>query len=257
MSEPLVLLPGLMCDARLFAPQIAALSGGRTLHLANLTRGDTIAEMATHVLADAPARFALAGHYLGGMVAMEILRQAPDRVSRLCVMDTSCLSETPAIAASREPRLIRARSGRLADALREDLGPDQLAAGPSRMDVLAKFMAMAMDLGPQVYERQIKAIQRRPDQQPTLRKLRNLPVLIVCGAEDSLSPPRRHEFMSALIPGAKLALIERAGHLPTLEQPEAVSHVLADWLGWPEPVRRVPGGLATRPAAPPPPRSPR
>lgn len=253
MSEPLVLLPGLMCDARLFGPQIAALSGTHSLHLPAPPAGETIPEMAAQVLEQAPPRFSLAGHYLGGMVAMEILRQAPERVARLCLMDTSCLAETPPAAAAREPRLILAKSGRLDDALREDLGPDQLAQTPERMDVLAQFMIMAMEQGPEVYVRQIKAIQRRPDQQATLRKLRDLPVLILCGAEDGVSPPRRHEFMAALIPGAKLAVIEGAGHLPTLEQPEAVVHALREWLSWVPLPRRVPGGLATRPATPPPP----
>ncbi len=117
MQEPLVLVPGLVCDARVFAPQINSLSRKYTVQVANLSQGGTIREMAAHLLDQAPARFALAGHSMGGIVAMEVARRAPERVSRLALMSTSPLPDTPAQAAWREPLIVRAQAGRLAEAV--------------------------------------------------------------------------------------------------------------------------------------------
>ncbi|MGA9252547.1 MAG: alpha/beta hydrolase, partial [Roseobacter sp.] len=112
MPEPLVLLPGMMCDARLFGPQIADLSVDHCVTVAPITQGGRVEDIATLLLGRLPERFALAGLSMGGIVAMEILRRAPGRVSRLALLDTNPLAETPQTAAAREPQIVAARAGR-------------------------------------------------------------------------------------------------------------------------------------------------
>lgn len=232
MSEPLVLLPGMMCDARLFGPQIAALSTDTVVTVAPITKGERVEEIASHLLDHLPRRFALAGLSMGGIVAMELLRRAPDRISRLALMDTNPLAELPQIAANREPQIVAARAGRMLDVMREEMKPNYLAPGPQRTDVLDLVMDMAKTLGPEVFVRQSRALQRRPDQQSTLRKCK-IPTLILCGAHDALCPVKRHEFMAELIPNAKLCVLENSGHLPPLEQPAETTQALRQWLALP------------------------
>lgn len=232
MAEPIVFLPGMMCDARLFAPQITALSRDHVIISAPITQGERIEEIASALLDQLPRRFALAGHAMGGMVAMEILRRAPERIARIALMDTSPLAETPQGAAAMEPLVIRARTGRLDEALREILRPDHLAPGPARAGAMASYMDMARDLGPDVFIRQLRALQRRRDQQPALRRCK-VPALVLCGELDTLTPPKRHSFMAELIPYARFELIGGAGHLPTLEAPDLVLDALRDWLKQP------------------------
>ncbi len=229
MTLPLVLLPGMMCDARLFAPQIAALSGRRALHLAPLDAHDSVPALAAEVLAHAPPRFALAGLSMGGIVAMEMLRQAPERVARLALLDTNPRAETDEVRARRGPQIARARAGGLAAVMRDEMKPNYLAAGDGRGAILDLCMAMALDLGPEVFARQSRALADRPDAQATLAACRG-PALILMGADDRLCPRDRHELMHALIPGSRLAVIEGAGHLPVLEQPEATNAELTRWL---------------------------
>ncbi|MFK7880080.1 alpha/beta fold hydrolase [Roseobacter sp.] len=232
MAEPLILLPGMMCDARLFGPQIAELSADTGVMVAPITQGERIEEIASSVLDLLPKRFALAGLSMGGIVAMEILRRAPDRVSRIAFMDTNALAETPQFAAAREPQIVAARAGRMLEIMREEMKPNYLAPGPHRSEILDLVMDMAEVLGPEVFVRQSRALQRRRDQQSTLRKCK-VPTLVLCGRHDALCPVKRHEFMSELIPYAKLRVIEDAGHLPTLEQPEKTTQALREWMGLP------------------------
>jgi pimeloyl-ACP methyl ester carboxylesterase len=228
-AEPVVLVPGLASDARVFAPQFAALSRGRAVHVACISEEITIEDMARAVLADAPPRFALAGHSLGGIVALEIQRRAPDRVARLALLASDCLSDTPAVASTREDLIVAARAGRLGEAMRKALPETALAPDRDRAGLLAALVQMAMEVGPDAFVRQCRALQKRPDQQRTLRSLK-VPTLILGGRHDTLCPPRRQEFMAAMAPGARLVLIEEAGHVPTLEAPEAVTAALLDWL---------------------------
>jgi pimeloyl-ACP methyl ester carboxylesterase len=232
MPDPLVLLPGMMCDARLFAPQITDLSRDHAVMVAPITQGERIEEIASDLLGLLPAKFALAGLSMGGIVAMELLRRAPERIARLALMDTNPLAETPQTAAAYEPMIIGARSGRLDEVLRGFMKPDYLAPGPQRLSVLHQVFEMGRDLGPEVLVRQVRALQRRRDQQPTLRRCK-VPTLILCGAHDKLTPLKRHAFMAELIPYAKLEVIEDAGHLPTLEAPEATTAALRGWLKQP------------------------
>lgn len=230
--EPVVLLPGMMCDARLFEPQILDLSRDRVVSVALPANDIRIERIARLVLDQLPARFALAGHGLGGMVAMEMVRRAPDRVTRLCLMDTNPLAETPAVAASREPMIVAARAGNLDEVLRESIRPDHCAPGPAHVEVLNRVFEMGQDLGEEVFVAQSRAMQRRGDQQGTLRRCK-LPTMVICGEHDTLTPVKRHQFMSELMPNAQLRIIEGAGHLPMLEQPGAVNVALRDWLEMP------------------------
>lgn len=229
MTEALVLLPGMMCDSRVFGPQIEAFSTERAVMVAPINHGERVEEIASGLLDQLPTRFAMAGLSMGGIVAMEILRRAPDRVSRLCLMDTNPLDETPAVAAAREPLIVRARAGVLADVLRDSLPAEALAPGPQRLQVLDLIQKMGLRLGADVYVRQSRALQRRRDQQSTLRKCK-VPTLVLCGEHDRLTPVKRHTFMAELIPGAELRILPDAGHVPTLEQPEAVTEALRHWL---------------------------
>ena len=228
-AEPLVLVPGLASDARVFTPQIVALSAARAVHLAHVAEDGTIEAMATSVLADAPPRFAIAGHSMGGIVALEVARRAPDRVTRLALLASDCLSDPPAVVAAREDWIVAARAGRLGEAMRKALPLGALAPSADRGELLTALVAMACDLGPDVFVRQTRALQRRADQQKTLRALR-VPALILGGRHDSLCPPRRQEFMATMAWPSRLVILAEAGHVPTLEAPGAVTAAMADWL---------------------------
>ena len=232
MTEPLVFLPGMMCDARLFGPQIAELSADHCVTIAPVTQGERIEEIASGLLDQLPARFALAGLSMGGIVAMELLRRAPDRITRIALMDTNPLAETLPVAAAREPQIAGVRTGRLEQVMREEMKPHYLAPGLHRGEVLDLVMEMALTLGPEVFVRQSRALQRRRDQQGTLRKCK-VPTLVLCGAHDVLCPVKRHTFMAELIPYAKLVVLEIAGHLPTLEAPAETTQALRDWMKQP------------------------
>lgn len=221
-----------MCDARLFGPQIAELSSEFSVMVSPVTRGERIEEIASGLLDELPQRFALAGLSMGGIVAMELLRRAPDRITRIALMDTNPLAETPQVAAAREPQIVKARTGRMHDVMRDEMKPNYLAPGPYRSEILDMVMDMADALGPEVFVRQSRALQRRRDQQGTLRKCK-VPTLVMCGAHDALCPVKRHTFMAELIPGAQLRVLEDAGHLPTLEAPAETTQALRDWLKQP------------------------
>jgi pimeloyl-ACP methyl ester carboxylesterase len=226
---PLVLLPGMMCDARLFGPQVAALGGDRAMHHAPVGGYETMAALAAEVLAHAPPRFALAGLSMGGIVAMEVLRQAPERVERLALLDTNPLAEAPEVRARRAPQIAAVETGDLRRVMRDEMKPNYLAAGPDRQAILDLCMEMALSLGPEVFVRQSRALRDRPEQTATLRAYGG-PALVLCGREDMLCPVARHELMAGLMPQARLVVVEGAGHLPVLERPGPVNDALARWL---------------------------
>ncbi|MEO1638455.1 MAG: alpha/beta fold hydrolase [Pseudomonadota bacterium] len=229
MNEPLILLPGMMCDARLYGPQIAAFSGTRPILTMPMNDHETVQELAADILAHAPARFALAGLSMGGIVAMEVLAQAPDRITRLALLDTNPKAELPEVAARRGPQIAKVRAGHLRAVMRDEMKPNYLTDGLNMGAILDLCMAMAETLGPDVFVRQSRALQTRPDQQETLRNV-SVPTLVLCGEDDTLCPIARHELMHNLIPRSTLTVIKGAGHLPTLEQPEKTNEALAEWL---------------------------
>ncbi|WP_170575698.1 alpha/beta fold hydrolase [Ruegeria atlantica] len=226
---PVIFLPGMMCDARLFGPQINALSGNRPVMTFPLSRYDSVQAMAHDILKNAPPDFALAGLSMGGIVAMEVLRQASVRVSRLALLDTNPLAENPEVKARRGPQMAAVRDGNLRSVMRDEMKPNYLADGPNRGAILDLCMAMATDLGPDVFLRQSQALMDRPDQSATLGAFTGK-ALVLCGREDKLCPVERHQMMHDLLPHSALEIIEGAGHLPTLEQPQKTTAALIRWL---------------------------
>ena len=228
--EPIVFLPGMMCDARLFAPQLARFSSDHVICVAPLGIADRMEDVAASTLADCPARFALAGLSMGGIVAMEMIRQQPDRVTRLALLNTNHLRDTDERRAIRARQIEDVRGGRLSRVMRDEMKPNYLGSYCDRDAILDLCMAMALDLGPDVFRLQSMALTRRRDQTDTLRRWRK-PTLLLCGAEDSLCPPERHDAMADLIDDAERVTIDGAGHLTTLEAPDAVNDALGRWLG--------------------------
>lgn len=225
---PLLLIPGMMCDARLWGELPARLARRMVIH-APCTEGETMAELAGAILAEAPPRFALAGLSMGGIVAMEILRQAPERVERLALLDTNPFAESETIRQHRQPQIDRALSGELAKVMRDEMKPHYLAPGPRNREVLDLCLEMALGLGPEIFARQSRALRDRPDQTETLSRFAG-PALVLMGRHDRLCPLPRHEAMHRLMPQSRLVIIEEAGHLPTLESPEPTFHALQTWL---------------------------
>lgn len=229
---PLVLIPGMMCDSRMWGGLPAHLHPRDVGHIL-ATDADTVQALAANVLRQAPPKFALAGLSMGGIVAMEVLRQAPERVARLALLDTNPRAETPEAQAKRGPQIVRALSGDLAGVLRDDMKPNYLFPGPDRENILDLCMAMALALGPEIFARQSRALRDRPDQQATLAAFKG-PALVLMGEGDKLCPRDRHDLMHALMPQSRLAVIKGAGHLPTLEQPAQTTAELLRWLAEPE-----------------------
>ncbi|SEU09354.1 alpha/beta fold hydrolase [Paracoccus homiensis] len=226
---PLLFLPGMMCDARLFAPQIAALSAHRAVMACPAGAHDSMQALAAEVLAHAPPRFALAGLSMGGILAMEVLRQAPGRIAGLALMDTNPLAELDEVKARRAPQIAAVRQGGLADVMRGQMIPNYLHAPDPDGPIAGLCLDMALNLGPQVFVNQSVALRDRPDQTQVLRDYQG-PTLILCGESDRLCPVARHRLMQDLMPQAALQVVPDAGHLPVLEQPEHVTALLRRWL---------------------------
>lgn len=226
---PILFLPGMMCDARLFWPQVSALSGTYPVHLAPITSHDSVQALAAEILENAPRRFALAGLSMGGIVAMEVFAQAPDRVGKIAFLDTNPKAGPEAAKQARESQITRVLAGDLKKVMREELKPKYLSEGPRKNQILDICMDMALGLGKEVFVRQSRALQNRPDQQETLRRIQ-VPTLILCGEDDQICPLERHELMHNLVEDSRLEIIKAAGHLPTLEQPDATTAALVRWL---------------------------
>ncbi|MCJ2097320.1 alpha/beta fold hydrolase [Methylobacterium sp. E-046] len=225
---PLVLLPGLLNDADLWRDQIAALDDIAQAHVGDITCGNDLGTIADQVLAEAPQRFALAGFSLGGYVAQEILRRAPERVTRLALLDTAFRPDSPDRVANRRALDRAARApGRFHGfgdrLLTSYLDPVHLTDEA----IITRIRAMTERLGPEVFVRQ-NGIERT-DGSDVLAAL-TCPVLVLCGETDAITPLAEHRAMAALIPGAKLVIVSSAGHMTPVEQPEAVAQALRDWL---------------------------
>ncbi|MCH2095070.1 MAG: alpha/beta hydrolase [Rhodobacteraceae bacterium] len=226
---PLILLPGMMCDARLYGPQIAEFSGLHALHLAPIGAQDTVEKLAADILRDAPPSFALVGLSMGGIVAMEVLRQAPDRVAKIALLDTNPLAEKADVKKRRAPQMAKVLAGGLRAVMQEEMKPNYLAPGGGKKAILDLCLDMAEGLGSDVFLRQSRALMGRRDQTETLRGAQQ-PALIMCGRHDLLCPVERHQLMRDLMPNATLVVVDNAGHLPTLEQPTACNAALTQWL---------------------------
>lgn len=228
---PLVLVPGLLCDEALFAPQVQALADVSQPWVADVTRDDSIAGMARRVLAEAPAGpFALAGLSMGGYVAQEILRQQPARVTRLALLDTRARGDTPEETRRRHILMKLAQSNEGFTPVTQRMLP--LLIHPDRVGdaaLVRTIREMAERVGVQAYLRQQHAIIHRPDYLAGLSAVA-CPTLLLCGRQDALTTLAMHEEMAAALPAARLEVLEHCGHLATLECPEDVNFLLRSWL---------------------------
>lgn len=228
--ETLILLAGMMCDGRLFAPQIEALSGDFAIHVPGLWQ-ESIGAMARHVLQSAPeGPLNVAGLSMGGIVAMAMAAQAPGRVVRLALLDTNHHADAPERFALRNRQIADVREGRLRSVIVQEMKPVYLAEeNRSNRELLDLLVGMAMELGAETFIAQSKALRDRPDQSGALAGFHG-PALVLCGMEDQLCPPDRHREMAGLLAQPELVLVPGAGHISTLEQPDAVTASLRRWL---------------------------
>ncbi len=194
--------------------------------VADLSRADNFPAMATAILADAPDQFALAGLSMGGILAFEIWRQAPERVTHLAVMDTNPYLDSAAKRSLRMQQIEDVLSGGLRALAVDSLKPLYLAKkNQNNESLLNTILDMALDLGPDVFARQSTALINRSDSVPTLPTV-TCPATVVCGREDMLCPVANHEFMASEIPNATLTVIDNCGHLATMEQSGVVNEAL-------------------------------
>ncbi|MDQ2080594.1 alpha/beta fold hydrolase [Xanthobacteraceae bacterium Astr-EGSB] len=226
---PILLVPGLNCTPRLYAPQIPALWEFGPVTVADHRRDDSVEAIAARILAAAPPRFVLMGLSLGGYIAFAILRAAPERVLKLALLDTSARPDTPAQTERRRSHMELARTGRFAEI--PELQFPLLVHTNRHGDGALKHIVvqMAQETGPEAFVRQQYAIMNRPDSRPGLAAVR-CPTLVLVGDGDQLTPPDLAAEMHALMPASRLVTIPDCGHLSTIERPEAVNRTLAEWM---------------------------
>lgn len=228
-SLPLLLVPGLACTPLLYREQLTALWRCGPVAIADHRRDDTVAGMADRLLAAAPPRFALAGLSMGGYVAFEVMRRAPQRVARLALLNTSARPDTPEKTARRQAQITLAQNGGYAEV------PDLLfplyfhSSRADDAELRGIVRRMAEDTGPDAFVRQQQAIMHRPDSRPDLAAIR-CPTLVLVGDSDRLTPPDEAAEIAGGIAGARLLTVPECGHLSTLDQPQRVTQALIDWL---------------------------
>ena len=225
---PLVLLPGLLCDERLWRDQADDLADVADPIVPDLTLDDTVSAMATRVLNAAPERFALAALSMGGYVAFEILRQQPERVTRLALLDTSASTDTPQRVTQRLAGIESLRHGRFFGVTNRML-PQLVHARHVTGPVGEEVRAMAKRVGGDAFLRQQNAILNRPDSRPLLASIK-VPTLVAVGDSDVLTPPSESQEIHQNIPGSTLHVFPACGHLPPMEIPEETSTRLRRWL---------------------------
>ena len=228
-KTPLVLLPGLLCDAALWRHQIETLADIADTIVPDLTIEDQVGAAVQRVLASAPEEFAVAGLSMGGYIALEIMRQAPDRVIRLALLDTSARPDTQEKIKFRQELIDLARIGQFKGVtprlLPKLIHPERMAD----RELVESIMEMAERIGRDSFLRQQRLIMNRPDSRHDLALI-HCPTVVVCGRQDGLTPLADSEEMTEKIPRGKLVVIEDCGHLSTMERPRAVSAVLRYWL---------------------------
>jgi pimeloyl-ACP methyl ester carboxylesterase len=225
----MVLIPGLLASARLYAGQIPALWRAGPVTIATHTGDDSMGAIARRILATAPPRFALIGLSMGGYVAFEILRQAPERIARLALLDTSARADAPEQTAMRRAQMTLASQGRLAEVVEQQF--PRLVHRAHRTDGALREVCqlMAEEVGAAAFVRQQTAILGRSDSRATLGSIR-CPTLVLVGDGDELTPPERAAEIARGIAGAQLVTVPQSGHLSTLEQPQHVTRALLEWL---------------------------
>ena len=224
-----MLIPGLLGSARMYAAQIPQLWRAGPVMIADHTRDDSMGAIARGILGTAPPRFALAGLSMGGYIAFEILRQAPERIAKVAFLDTSARADTPEQTAMRRAQMTLASQGRLAEVVEQQF--PRLVHQDHRADPALRqvFTLMAEDVGAAAFIRQQTATLGRSDSRSTLGSIR-CPTLVLVGEDDELTPPERAGEIAAAIHGARLVTVPQSGHMSTLEQPDAVARALLQWL---------------------------
>jgi pimeloyl-ACP methyl ester carboxylesterase len=228
-AMPIVLVPGLICSPRIWAPLLPTLWRHGPVTIANHIRDDSMAAIARRILKEAPPRFALAGHSMGGYIAFEIMRQAPERVAKLALLNTQARPDTPEATARRRGMVARAQDGAYRAVV------DELWANfvhPSRGDDASLQQIvhdMADDVGVDGFVRQQSAILARPDSRPTLTAIRCPTLVLTCDTDNTIRPGLSQE-MTDEIAGSWLVVLENCGHLPQFERPEATALALTEWL---------------------------
>lgn len=226
---PLVLGPGLMNDKRLWEHQFEHLADIADMTMVDTTQDDSLVDMATRMLDAAPPEFAYAGLSMGGYMAFEMMRMAPERVTKLALLDTSARDDPPERTAVRKEMIGLAESGDY-DTVKKNslpilLHPDRVD-DPTYVDIA---YGMADRIGPKVFIQQMTAIMNRRDSRPILGDI-DTPTTVICGRQDQGTPLEVSEEMAEMIPNARLCVVEDCGHLSTIEQPEAVTALMRDWL---------------------------
>ncbi|NGX98383.1 MAG: alpha/beta fold hydrolase [Candidatus Afipia apatlaquensis] len=228
-SLPIVLVPGLACSPRIYEPQIPSLWRQGAVLVANHARGGDMAAIARRILAEAPLRFSLAGHSMGGYIVFEMFRQAPERISRLAFLNTSARPEMPELTEKRRVMINEVKQGGYR-AVMDRLFANFVHPALARDEHLHRIVLdMADDVGPDAFVWQLEAISGRIDSRPTLAKIK-CPTLVLTSDTDSMMPPDASSEIANGIPGAKLVTIQDCGHLTQLEKPQAVTDALLDWL---------------------------
>ena len=225
----LILVPGLLCDATIWNAQVTALAARHDVIVPVLDTFDSIPRMATALLEHAPPRFALAGHSLGGRIALEVIRQSPTRVTRLALLDTGVHPCRPAEPPRRYELLALADSEGMTAIAREWLPPMVHPARHGDPTVMLPLAAMVERRTPASFRNQVMALLNRPDATAVLGTI-HCPTLVLCGREDGWSPLVQHEEIAAAIPGSRLSVIDDCGHMAPFERPAEVSGALEDWL---------------------------
>ena len=230
MSQRLLLIPGTLCDQRLWAQQITGLADIAECSVADVSQDDSLPAMARRVLTGAPKRFALAGFSLGAILAFEVYRQAPERITHLALLDGNPYADLPERHSARLDALRYLQEQNLEALLRNTLMP--LYVHPSRLGdqtLTGIITAMALDLGPEVFKRQTQALVGRPDNRELFTRI-NCPTLALCGDSDRLCLPAWYESMAAQMPRARLVIVPECGHFTPLERPAVVTAALWHWL---------------------------
>ena len=230
-APPVLLLPGMMLDGRMYGAQLAALEALTTVTVANLTTASSIEVMATEILATAPAEFALVGLSMGGIVALELWRQARSRITHLALLDTTPHAERPERLAQRLEQMAAVETVGLREVLVSSMKPRYLAkCHRNDASLLDAILTMGLELGVDVFRRQSEALRHRPDASDLLPTI-DCPSLVLCGREDDLCPPSLHTAMADTLPKADLVMLADCGHLSTMEAPAAVNPALVRLLG--------------------------
>jgi pimeloyl-ACP methyl ester carboxylesterase len=220
----------MMCDATLWSAQLDALGADYRVSVGDITGAQSVQDIAAQVLSQAPLSFAVAGLSMGGIVALEMWRQAPERIERLALLDSNFRPDTPQRQRIRDRQVADVAAGALGQVLQDELKPNYLAnCHKDNLALLNEVLFMGMALGGEVFQRQSLALRERPDSTATLAGI-TCPALVLCGDEDRLCPPELHREMAALIPNAVLEIVPSCGHLSTMEQPGAVNTALQRWL---------------------------